>query len=370
MSERLAISMWDFSWLLRRDGAEAEYADWDRALDELAERGYNCVRIDAFPHLISQTAERFVIRPQRPRFMWGNHASVEVGPRRGLVEFVRKARERGVRVGLSSWFVDDDTHQRRSIRAPEDLSRSWRSVLDLLAGEGLLDAVAWVDLCNEFPLGIWVPAIYERLFGKAWPNVLPLFRRWSDVERKAVASYLAEAIDPLRSVYPQVRFTFSFQGFGASNVQALTPEALDCVEVHAWFVESPRLLLRSGQFLALLELPAGVAVHRTIGPWAFRSGRRRWLSELARRLDAWKAWAGGRPIFTSEGWASIYYEGAASDDAEWKWIKSASSEAIPLALDRGWAGLCTSNFSQPHFPGLWRDVGWHREMTRLIRHGS
>ncbi|MBW2293056.1 MAG: cellulase, partial [Deltaproteobacteria bacterium] len=43
--------MWDFSWATRRSGNEAEYADWDKVLDQLAERGYDNVRIDAFPHL-------------------------------------------------------------------------------------------------------------------------------------------------------------------------------------------------------------------------------------------------------------------------------------------------------------------------------
>ena len=32
-----AVTMWDFSYITRRQGAEAEYADWDKVLDELAE---------------------------------------------------------------------------------------------------------------------------------------------------------------------------------------------------------------------------------------------------------------------------------------------------------------------------------------------
>jgi len=45
--------MWDFSWLERR-WPGAGYEDWDKVLDELAERGYNAVRIDAYPHLIAE----------------------------------------------------------------------------------------------------------------------------------------------------------------------------------------------------------------------------------------------------------------------------------------------------------------------------
>lgn len=48
-----AVTMWDFSWLERR-WPGAGYEDWDKALSELVERGYNAVRIDAFPHLLAE----------------------------------------------------------------------------------------------------------------------------------------------------------------------------------------------------------------------------------------------------------------------------------------------------------------------------
>src|ERR1700709_2850137 len=53
----LAIAMWDFSWLERR-WPGGGYENWNRALDELVERGYNAVRIDAFPHLVSAGPRR------------------------------------------------------------------------------------------------------------------------------------------------------------------------------------------------------------------------------------------------------------------------------------------------------------------------
>jgi hypothetical protein len=47
-----AITMWEFSWIERR-WPGAGFEDWDRALDELSERGYDAVRIDPFPHLLA-----------------------------------------------------------------------------------------------------------------------------------------------------------------------------------------------------------------------------------------------------------------------------------------------------------------------------
>lgn len=57
LSRPLAIAMCDFSWLERR-WPGAGYEDWDRALDELAERGYDVVRIDAYPHLLAADADK------------------------------------------------------------------------------------------------------------------------------------------------------------------------------------------------------------------------------------------------------------------------------------------------------------------------
>ena len=62
MIHPLAITMWDFSWIERRwDGAGFE--DWNAALDGVKERGYDAVRIDAFPHLLSQAPEKEWLLP-------------------------------------------------------------------------------------------------------------------------------------------------------------------------------------------------------------------------------------------------------------------------------------------------------------------
>ena len=48
----LAIAMWDFSWILRHH-QYGEFQDWDKALEGLAERGYNAIRMDAMPQFIA-----------------------------------------------------------------------------------------------------------------------------------------------------------------------------------------------------------------------------------------------------------------------------------------------------------------------------
>jgi hypothetical protein len=89
--------MWDFSWLLRRDHDEAEYAEVARVLAELADRGYDVVRIDAFPHWVASDrngghSETITSIPQPELCMWGNHRPVDVRPRAALLGL---ALERG-----------------------------------------------------------------------------------------------------------------------------------------------------------------------------------------------------------------------------------------------------------------------------------
>ena len=76
----LAFTMWDFSWIERR-WTGAGYENWDLALQELVERGYNAVRIDAYPHLVSADQnKKWTIKweldelNRRIPFIIGNHS--------------------------------------------------------------------------------------------------------------------------------------------------------------------------------------------------------------------------------------------------------------------------------------------------------
>ena len=118
----VAIAMWDFSWLLRTHPGGG-FENWDRALDDLAERGYNAVRIDAFPHLVA-VAER----PDGPKkfhyggpaagrhMLWGNDLPVDVDPRAALVEFLPKCRQRGTHPHFKRLWADVAWHKRLTQR--------------------------------------------------------------------------------------------------------------------------------------------------------------------------------------------------------------------------------------------------------------
>ncbi|MFC1889161.1 cellulase-like family protein [Thermodesulfobacteriota bacterium] len=377
-AETLAVTMWEFSWLVRRSGDEAEYADWDRVLDELALRGYNCIRLDAFPHLIARgpqgdLVERFTILPQTPLFFWGNHEPVEVEPRRSLLEFLGKVKARGMKVGLSTWFNDDTLHRAQAVVTPEDYARVWLETLDFLDEEGLHDIIAWVDLCNEFPLGKWAKGAYPVIFDGADPaNLLPVLMPWSNEVRCRIQGYFDEAIPPLKSAYPELRYTFSLAGgFVGHNVADIDTSNFDLAEVHIWLSDDPAFSLTSGQLFLLLEFPGTLELHVNKAPCLYFNDRDRWLGALEANIQNWKDWADARglPLITSESWGPINYDDLdpPPGDEEWDWVKDVCAEGVRMAADRGWEGICTSNFCQPHFEGMWADIAWHQNLTSLIR---
>ncbi len=117
----MAIAMWDFSWLERR-WSGAGYEDWDKALDELSDRGYNCVRIDAYPHLVAADPQKkWLINPHWDNADWGSPDLCEIQVQPDLNEFIRKCASRNIRVALSTWWREDQDHLASQIKSPEEL---------------------------------------------------------------------------------------------------------------------------------------------------------------------------------------------------------------------------------------------------------
>ena len=383
----IAVSMWEYSWLLRRSGDEAEYADWDHVLDELVERGYNALRLDAFPHLIARAPdgsqqEIFTVTAVSPGSLWGKHQDAEVNPSAGLIEFLRKCRARGVKVGLSSWFNDDTTHRYRSVTTPQDFTRVWRETLELLEHQGLLDLILWVDLCNEFPLAFFCHGAYQHIFqgngrvGSDYARNLAampatLQRLWSPDELRRANQYLAGSIPALKAQFPDLPFTFSFQWEVSDSVGGLDLSAFDVLEPHIWLSDHPGWARNSGQMDVMNGRPGGLRRHAEYMRVHYPAGREQYLMWLAERLDFWKqvSLEHGLPLITTEAWGPVFYDDTRRP-ADWDWVKDISAAGVQMAIERGWSGICTSNFSQPHFKGLWSDVAWHRALNQAIRNAS
>lgn len=350
-----AITMWEFSWIERR-WPGAGYEDWDQALDELVERGYDAVRIDAFPHLIGVDPNgTFTIESDGQDGDWGAPGEIEITrPGPALLEFIGKCRDRGVMVGLSTWYKRDRDNVRMRIRTERDQARIWADTLRIVRDAGLMDAILYVDLCNEFPNAKWAPYLYGT--DQALPELLttPRIRKW-----------MAESIELLRAEFPDLDYTFSqsdqFRLWFDQDVSML-----DFLEPHIW-----------------MNNPSCSSFNAEIG-YSFRgrefqnfilrarphylANKERFDAALTEWIDKAAEWSQqtGKPLVTTEAWAVVNYRDWPM--ANWDWVMDVCAEGVEQAAATGrWTAICTSNFCGPQYHGMWRDIAWHRRLTDIIK---
>ncbi len=348
----VAITMWDFSWLERR-WPGAGYEDWDEALDGLVERGYNAVRIDAYPHLLSAGARRvWRLKPQWTIHDWGACGLVDIQVQPHLNQFIAKCRERGIHVGLSTWFREDLGDQRQQISTPDIHAQIWLETLRSIEEAGLLDAILYVDLCNEWPQ-------WGTFFGK-------------DSERKdwrspASLAWMRKSIAILQQNYPQLPFCYSFSEHLFEDNSAVDVGYMGLLEPHVWMAKDTDFHRQIGfQWNSFdLEEYRPVVEH---AEQLYRKDEQGWQRALAQLIGKLAEWGDqtGKPLVTSECWAMVNYRDWPLLD--WGWVKELCAFGVVEAVKTGrWAGLATSNFCGPQFVGMWRDKAWHQNLTRLIR---
>ena len=382
--KRFSVTMFEYSWLVQRTGRQAEYADWDKVLDEVVERGYDCIRIDAFPHVIAADndgnyLEQVTFLPIPTAFMWGNHENVTVDAKAGLIEFMRKAKDRGIYIGLSSWYNDDTDNRKMMLSQPEDFTRIWIEVLDILAAENLLDGVVWVDLCNEFPLKHWTPNVYQTITGEL-PEVpmaesfAGLTDDWEDDTIENLNKFLVGSIEGVRAKYPNLKYCFSNQAYGEENFLAGDHSQFDLFEPHIWASDDMCLAQEINFFEALGgPFPEEVTTMYRKAEAKLKEDPSAYFDILDERTNVWAEAAKekGVKLITTEAWTTVVYEDLSQCGflGEWDWFKEVAEMGIKLAVAKGWTGICTSNFAEPHFEGMWHDVEWHKRMNDMIRNG-
>lgn len=355
----LAITMWDFSWVERRwDGAGFE--DWDGALDQLAMRGYDAVRLDAFPHLLSRDREReWLLYPVWYANDWGSPYKVRVKLVPALLTFLGKCRDRHIKVALSSWFREDADNVRMALSTPETMAKCWIDTLRLIDRAGLLDTILYVDLCNEFPGDFWAPY---------FQNDTP-WMTWSCWHTECAMAYMRASISLVRQAYPQLPYCFSFDGDQTHFYRERDLSFFDLAEHHIWmsklngqqfYQEVGRA--RDGRFTE--EAYHLLADHALA---VYEGKRQAWQQLLIGGIQTLAAdvKAAGLPLATTECWGITDYKDFPM--LPWGWVRELCEIGVRTACATGqWTLIATSNFAAPQFRGMWRDVEWHRKMTALI----
>jgi hypothetical protein len=353
LTRPLAITMWDFSWLERR-WPGAGYESWDVALDELKARGYDAVRIDAYPHLVAADARReWELLPCWNQQDWGSPAKNRVRVQPSLNEFIAKCRDRGLLVGLTTWFRQDRDDTRMKIRGPEDFGGIWKKTVDGVAQAGLLDSILYVDLCNEYPLDVWAPFL-----PKGTLRASPLGTRW-----------MRDGVAIVREAFPRLDYTVSFTTeYDTWREQDVS--FLDFLELHLWMAQhASDFYEKVGYYYERFESKGYENVVDRAEP-LYRQDPAHWQDALRRSIHGLAEWSrvSKKALATTECWALVDYKDWPL--LEWGWIKELCEVGVRTSAETGrWFAIATSNFCGPQFRGMWRDVAWHRRMTDVI-HGA
>lgn len=359
-----AIAMWDFSWIERRYPGGG-YENWGRVTRELVERGYDTVRIDAFPHLIGHDPKStYRLRPCWSEHDWGAPFELDVNPGADLVDFIGTAADAGLTIAVSSWFREDVRDLRMQLTTPERFAAAWIDTLALVENAGLLDTVRYVDLANEFPIPLFNPFLYR-------PGPL----HFDDMESRTSArlqQWMDISLKMMRDRFPSIPLCYSFATeFDNRDQQDLT--GFDLLELHIWMS-----LPSHSEYYDVIGYdlstshndPASYVCLAEKARAVYEDDPDRWNGVLVRVIQDVAQWSrdSGLPLVTTEAWSLVNWKDG--DGLDWDWIKDLNEVGIRAAVaTQRWASLTTSNFCGPQFRGMWEDVEWHRAMTDVIHAG-
>ncbi len=380
----LAIAMWDFSWILRHH-QYGEFQDWDKALEGLAERGYNAIRMDCMPQFIAAdkggkiTEEYRASKKDWIPALWGNDYSMSFRPREALLEFLPKCKKYGIRVGLASWFLP---HGNKLDILNEDggLLRAWTETLDFLKKNELLnDNIVYIDLLNEYPdcNGYdWMKVeLNKRSDAKKFilnnPNAhLPQNFKPQEKDKrlyiKFYNDFANDLIATLKQRFPGLDYFTSFHTWsGLENLELTNYSALD---FHVWFHHNSTIgkYIDAAANTGNIDRDIRADYANLITCWKENKGNLvSWIDQMI-TLIAQKARNNKIVCGNTEGWGPIgWYD---HPDLSWDWVKESAEICVDLAKKHDeYKFICSSNFTHPQFKGLWEDIKWHQKITQIIK---
>jgi hypothetical protein len=355
----LAITMWDFSWLERR-WPGAGYEDWDNALDELIERGYNAVRIDAYPHLVAENpGKTWTLNEVWNIQDWGSPDVIQVQIQPQLNQFIAKCRDRGIKVGLSTWFRRDEDMTLLKIDTSAKMAEIWIQTLDSIAKDQLLDSILYVDLCNEWPGDIWCP------FFKNDPPELT----WGYWHTEKSMRFMKESIELVRAAYPELPLCYSFSGGEPSLYGEKDLSFFNLIEHHCWIAQ-----LNKNEYSKAVGYnyerfsPEGYKNLVKNSERVYLEKQEYWHKLLRDEIKtiANAARKANQPLITTECWGIVDFKDWPG--LNWNIVKEMCAVGVMAAAETSqWVAIATSNFAGPQFVGMWCDVEWHQKMTGIIR---
>jgi len=353
-----AITMWDFSWLERR-WPGAGYEDWNLVLDELKDRGYNAVRIDAYPHLVAEDPGRtWVLEEVWNTQMWGSPDTIRVRIQPELNHFISKCRDRDIKVGLSTWFRRDTDKTLMKVTSAAKMAEAWIKTLDTIAQDGLLDTILYVDLCNEWPGDIWCPFFTND----------PPEHTWTYWHTDKSMQFMRESVELVRKSYPELPLCYSFTGGQPDLYAEKDLTFFDLIEHHCWIAQlNDNEYSRAVGYNYERFSPEGYKNLVKNSQRVYEERKEYWHNLLISEIDviAGAAKKAGQPLITTECWGIVDFKDWPG--LNWNIVKEMCAVGVQAAIRTGqWIAVATSNFAGPQFVGMWRDIDYHRHLTSLI----
>lgn len=385
LKKPVAIAMWDFSWILRHH-KYGEFEDWDQVLQGLVERGYNAIRIDAMPQFVAADTDGTVqdeFRSQRTSWtiaLWGNQYSMSFRPRQALLEFLPKCEKYGIKVGLASWFMRHGTERDTIFMEKGGLLRAWDETLSFLRSHDLLKNVMYVDLLNEYPNWHGYDWLKDGLNKRSdvqqfkldnpdanLPGVDDDKKQGNELQQMFYNDFINDTIIRLKEKCQDLDFFASLDTSMA--LDRIDLSNFNAVDYHLWFEY-------------ITDLPGIKQIHAldvTIDHKETSAQRKElWTKDKSQLIETMKGRIANVAKIAkehnivcgnTEGWGSVnWYD---HPELGWDWIKECAEVSVDACLEHeNYKFICTSNFTHPHFKGMWEDIAWHKAITSKIKAGS
>ncbi len=384
LKKKLAIAMWDYSWILRHH-RYGEFEDWDRVLDELSIRGYNAIRIDAMPQYVAadtdgtiESAFKSTKKDWKPT-LWGNDYTMYFNPREALLEFLPKCKKYGIKVGLATWFLSHGTERKDIFMEEGGLVRAWDETLGFLQGNNLLDNVIYVDILNEYPFWHGYDWLKNELNKRSdieqfkldnpdanVPDIDAGNMEGNPLKQQCYNEFINTTISTLKNKYTQLDFFASLDsGMRLDQIDLSNFGALD---YHVWFAHTGKIPGLNDISTRDLTLDLRKIYANLLDYWSEnRNSLIEWID--GRITDISNTAAQNNIVCgNTEGWGPIFWFD--HPELDWRWVKESADVCVDLALKHdNYKFICTSNFTHPQFKGIWEDVKWQNQITTRIKNG-
>jgi hypothetical protein len=376
---RLTIAMWDYSWL-KQHYPGGYFEDYNTVTNELIARGFNTVRIEAFPFIIDRldSLNQVITIKGEPMATWGacdtdrKHELVSE-----LISFMKTAKEKGLYVILSTWNTDcKEFSDFKDYYSNKDKYRhAWEKVLDILNKNNLLDHVVYVDIDQEFPNFSPFKDNIINLGDKKEPSSAFLSaelkkhnsndltsRDWNESQMTFVHDLIQETLLNYHIKYPALRFTFSFTDHW-DEFRAMNLNLLDVLELHIWMEQSERFNART-RFNDMVRDRGDHDYREYMGrlDQTLASIRPMLIKDMHNRLAWARSWSEelAAPLTTTEAWGPWWHMDR--KDLDWKWLYDWCEECMDLSASYGFWGSTPWNFSHPYWNN-WSNVDWYKKVN-------